>query len=201
MNRKELKEKARLALDNGIFKQAWMMGLLVCLVTTVITGIAGSILPGLGSLIIIGPLFGGVVHVFVELCRNKKPIEIKDLFYGFSSDFGEYFLLGLLKTIFIALWSLLLIVPGIIKQFSYAMSYYIKNDHPDYDWRKCLDESQRMMKGHKWELFVLDLSFIGWYIVGALVLGVGILWVEPYKEATITEFYLKLKESEVEVIE
>ena len=69
--------------------------------------------------------------------------------------------------LFTILWAMLFIVPGFVKSYSYSMAMYIKVDNPDYDWRKCIDESQRMMQGHKWDLFVLDLSFIGWLFVGA----------------------------------
>ena len=69
------------------------------------------------------------------------------------------------------------------------MVYYVKADHPEYGWRECLDESQRLMTGHKWEKFVLDLSFIGWGIVGSLCLGVGTLWVMTYMAATEAQYY------------
>ena len=69
------------------------------------------------------------------------------------------------------------------------MAYYIKLDHPDYGWKACIDASRQMMDGHKWEKFVLDLSFLGWIIVGSLCLGVGTLWVTPYMEAANAQFY------------
>ena len=65
----------------------------------------------------------------------------------------------------------------------------IKLDHPDYGWKACIDESRRLMDGHKWEKFVLDLSFLGWIIVGSLCLGIGTLWVTPYMEAANAQFY------------
>ena len=111
------------------------------------------------------------------------------MFKGFSSDFGQNLLIGLMTAIFTALWSLLLIVPGIVKAYSYSMVYYIKADHPEYDWRQCIAESQAMMNGHKMDLFILDLSFIGWMIVGSLCLGVGTLWVSAYMEAARAHFY------------
>ena len=94
-----------------------------------------------------------------------------------------------MQAIFIFLWSLLFIIPGIVKSYSYAMCMYVKSDHPDYDWRACLDTSRQLMQGNKWRLFVLDLSFIGWYIVGAMVVGIGTLWVTPYHQATRAQFY------------
>ena len=72
------------------------------------------------------------------------------------------------------------------------MCYYIMEDHPEYTWRECLDESERIMKGNRWRLFCLDLSFIGWFIVGLLCLGVGVLWVYPYKHTARAEFYNEL---------
>ena len=77
------------------------------------------------------------------------------------------------------------------------MAVYIKVDHPDYDWKQCIDESQRMMQGHKGELFVLDLSFIGWLFVGACCCGVGTLWVNAYMAAAHSQFYENLRRTEI----
>lgn len=96
-------------------------------------------------------------------------------------------------SIFIALWSLLLVVPGIIKALGWSMAYYIKVEHPEYTWKQCLDASTALTNGHKGDLFVLHLSFIGWYFVGSLCLGVGTLWVMPYHQATLTQCYHWLK--------
>ena len=124
-----------------------------------------------------GVLFGGLCH------RRRR------LFRGFRDDFGGTLLISLLSGLFIFLWSLLLFIPGIVKAYAYSMVYYVKADHPEYGWRECLDESQRLMTGHKWEKFVLDLSFIGWGIVGSLCLGVGTLWVMTYMAATEAQYY------------
>ena len=72
------------------------------------------------------------------------------------------------------------------------MAYYIMNDHPEYTPKECLSESEKIMKGNKSKLFCLDLSFIGWYIVGALCLGVGVLWVYPYHYTARADFYNEL---------
>ena len=71
--------------------------------------------------------------------------------------------------------------------------YYVKIDHPDYDWRACLDESKRITMGHKGELFLLDLSFIGWAIVCVFTFGIGYLWLIPYMTATKAEYYEVLR--------
>lgn len=102
---------------------------------------------------------------------------------------GKIILLQIVISIFVFLWSLLFVIPGIVKAYAYSMAYYIKLDHPDYGWNACITASRQMMDGHKWEKFVLDLSFLGWIIVGSLCLGVGTLWVTPYMEAANAQFY------------
>ena len=97
-----------------------------------------------------------------------------------------------MQSIFIALWSLLLVVPGIVKAYSYSMSYYIQQEDKSKDWKACLDESRQMMDGYKGRLFCLDLSFIGWYIVGALCFGVGTLFVAPYHRMARANFFMAL---------
>ena len=196
LNRAELKEKAKAQLGNNIFGTKWMMALLIMFLASIIISAASSVF-GIGGLIVGGPILFGVVFIFVKQMRDNGDMNVGDLFKGFSNDFGGNFLLFLMQTIFIFLWSLLLYIPGIIKSYAYSMAFFIKNDHPEYDWKKCLDESQKMTKGHKWELFVLDLSFIGWYIVGSFIFGIGTLWVTPYHQATKAQYYEALKGTEV----
>ncbi len=188
ISRPELKAAAKKQLGGGIFEQAWMIALLVLLLEGIIAGVAGSILPFIGAFIVTGPLAVGVAGLFLRQARGEI-MQLEGMFDGFKNDFGGNFLLGLMQGIFIFLWSLLFLIPGIVKTYSYSMCFFIKNDHPEMDWSACLKESMRIMKGHKGELFVLDLSFIGWYIVGSLCCGVGTLWVAPYYEATRAQFY------------
>ena len=152
-------------------------------------------LSGLGTivwLLLAGPITYGLSKMFLKQARDNQDMVFADLFSGFKEDFGGTFLINLMITIFAFLWSLLFVIPGIVKAYAYSQAYYIKADHPDYDWRACINESKRLMNGHKGELFVLDLSFIGWYIVGALCLGVGTLWVTPYYQAAHAHFYQTL---------
>jgi len=189
MTRQEIKLRARQQLGGQIFGNLWLMALLVCFVYAAICGAAGTILPGIGAIIILGPMGYGLSLVFLKQYRYGGEMDFSDLFRGFTDDFGQTFLIGLLTSIFTFLWGLLFVIPGIVKTYSYSMAYYIKIDNPDYGWRECIDASRAMMNGHKWDLFVLDLSFIGWYIVGSLVLGIGTLWVVPYHTAARTIFY------------
>lgn len=99
----------------------------------------------------------------------------------------------LVKNIYIFLWTLLLIIPGIIKSYAYSMVPYILADNPNIGINKAIELSNDMTRGHKLDMFVLDLSFIGWYLLGILALGVGVLFVNPYFNATNAELYLVLR--------
>ena len=192
MNRAELKFRARAQLGGGIFQNAWLTALAVCLIAGVLSSLAGSLLTGVGAVIVSGPLGYGVVYLFLQQSRDGQPMNIGEVFRGFQDDFGGTLLLGLMTWIFTFLWGLLLVIPGIVKMYAYSQAFYVKAEHPEYDWRVCMDESIRRMNGYKMELFILDLSFLGWYIVGALCLGIGVLWVYPYHMAARTQFYAEL---------
>ena len=191
MTRAEIKARAKAQLGGSIFSNNWLYAVLVVIIETALVGAINAI-PGVGtiaSLLITGPIAYGVAKLFLKQTRDGQQMEISGLFDGFKNDFGGTFILSLMATIFISLWTLLFIIPGIVKAYSYSMAYLIKADHPEYDWKKCIDESKRLMDGHKAELFVQDLSFLGWIIVGALCLGVGTLWVTAYMNAARSQFY------------
>ena len=192
MTRAEIKRLARERLGGKIFGNVWLMALLACLVFSAVEAAAGAILAGIGAIIIVGPMTYGLNWLFLKQAREGGEINIGDLFSGFNADFGQTLLIGLMTTIFTFLWGLLFIIPGIVKAYAYSMAFYIKADHPNYGWRECLDASIEMMRGHKWELFMLDLSFLGWLIVGALCLGLGTLWVAPYQQQSRAIFYNSL---------
>ncbi|MBR2387419.1 MAG: DUF975 family protein [Clostridia bacterium] len=188
----ELRRRARQTLGGRIFGSKWLMGLAICFVMSAILGTASTITSGIASLILTGPITFGLLKTFLVSSREQSEITFDNAFDGFK-NFGQTLLLGLMQSIFVALWSLLFVIPGIVKAYSYSMAYYIMVDNPDYDWNRCITESRNMMRGHKWQLFCLDFSFIGWIFVGALCFGIGTLWVTPYQYAARTEFYKELK--------
>lgn len=191
-SRPELRAEARLALDNGIFNKNWLMAVVVLLIYSLIVSAASSTL--VLGILLVGPMTYGISSMFLDRYRRKtEEFEIGDLFKGFSEDFGGLVLLGLMKWIFTLLWSLLCVVPGIVKTYAYSQAFYLKADHIDWDWKRCLEESSAMMEGHKWELFVLDLSFIGWVLLGSLCCGVGSYWVSAYIFQTRAAYYDNLK--------
>ena len=97
-------------------------------------------------------------------------------------------------TIYTTLWALLLIVPGIIKAISYSQTNFILKDQPELKYNAAIERSMAMMKGHKMEYFLLNLSFIGWILLGILTFGIGMLWVSPYMITTQAHFYDYVKE-------
>lgn len=195
VNRKEIKRAARNQLKNNIFSEDWLRALLVCLIVSLILSFLDFTI--IGSILVGGPLCYGLCLYFLDIAKNEKRGDLDTVFKGFD-HFGGALLLFFMRMLFTFLWSLLFIIPGIIKSYSYSMAMFIKIEHDDYDYDECLKQSMKMMKSHKWDLFVLDLSFLGWYIVGALLLGIGTLWVIPYHNAAYANFYLTIKDEKKE---
>ncbi len=196
MNRAELKRRAREQLGEGIFKKSWPIAVLGIFIVAAICGAASTI--PVATILLIGPLEIGLVVLFKNIKRNGST-KIDGLFDGFAKDFGGNLVLGIIIQIFIVLWSLLFLIPGIVKSYAYSMAYYLKSEHEDWDWRRCLDESIKLTNGHKMELFILDLSFIGWYLVGGLCLGIGELWAEAYRRQTLINFYEDITATRIEM--
>lgn len=144
------------------------------------------------QLIIGGPLSLGMASYFLQLLRDEDA-RIEETFSGFK-NFATAFLVQLLSGIFIMLWSLLFIIPGVIAALSYSMIYYVLKDNPALSAMDVLKESKKLMDGEKGRLFVLGLSFIGWIILGAVTAGIAFIWILPYINATLAAFYEELKE-------
>lgn len=139
--------------------------------------------------------YGPALSLVRVIRRPQDRIEpLSDLFYLFREGrFGPYLILGIVKSIFIFLWSLLFIIPGIIKQLAYSQAEYIKNDYRARGWHLTTTEtitlSRQMMDGHKMDLFALYLSFIGWFILVALTFGLLSFYVIPYLQMSLAVFY------------
>lgn len=145
------------------------------------------------SLIIGGPIYFGVAAYFLKLSRHE-PAEFSEIFTGFSL-FKTNFILNLLIVLFTVLWTLLLIIPGIIASIKYSMSYYILNDNPEIGGLEAIRRSKEMMDGHKMRFFQFWMSFLGWFILGVVTFGLGMIYAVPYYRAAKANFYLDLKES------
>jgi uncharacterized membrane protein len=170
--------------------------LLILGAVSVIMGIV--LIAAIGIRIFLGyPLEVGGRKYFVQSAQyfNNKGC------FRFAFDGGNY--LGIvgtmfLKGIYIFLWTLLLIIPGIIKSYAYRMVPYILADNPNIGARRAIELSNEMTRGHKIDMFILDLSFLGWYLLGLLALFIGALFVHPYKDATEAELYLVLRSNAIE---
>ena len=185
-----LRANARKQLGGSVFANSWVMLLVAYLIASAIASIASFI-----SLFIMGAIYYGMARIAVRRACNDGEVDLSDLFKGFSENFIGAMILGIMQSIFIALWSCLFIIPGIVKSCSYSMSFYIMQENPSKSWSICLNESRAMMNGHKMQYFLLNLSFIGWFIVGSMLCGVGILFVFPYMYMAQANFYLALKAS------
>ena len=164
-------------------KGNWGVAILSLIIVSIITGICG-VIPAVGSLItlvITGPLMLGLAVVFSKLIQGEKA-EIANLFDGFK-NFVNSFLLYILNSLFTVLWSLLFVIPGIVMSYAYSMSFYILKDNPELSANEARKQSIEMMRGNKWRLFCLDLSFIGWVLLSILTLGILMLWVSPVQQA------------------
>lgn len=144
---------------------------------------------------ILGAVFAvGLARIYVRLVKYGDNPVLKDAFWGFSI-FGKSVWLAILTNILITLWTLLLIIPGIIKSYAYSMSQYILAENPDMAARETITMSKHIMRGHKFELFILQVSFFWWYLVGVLTCGLAFIYVSPYYRATMANFYMNIKQT------
>ena len=191
MTRIELKSAAKEQISGKI-------GILFVMMLIVgVIGVACAFIPVLGpigTLIITSAFEISLCMIYLKLAKNEE-ISIGDLFNGFNIT-GKAVWLSIITYIFTFLWSLLFIIPGIIKVFSYAMAPYILADNPELTANEALTKSKEIMDGHKFDLFVLQLSFFWWYILGAITFGIAYIYVVPYVSATTTNFYNSIKDRE-----
>lgn len=198
LSRAELKQQAKEQLKGNV--GSYFLVLLayigVALAIGIIGGLLSMLLPILGTVAIyiaIPPVMIGFYKVFLNGTYGDKPA-VGTLFEGYKGGlFGKSLALYWLVVIFTVLWSLLLIIPGIIKSFAYSMSWYILAENPDMTAREALNESKVITNGHKMELFVLGLSFIPWILLVYVTLGIASIYVIPYMQLTYTNFYHNIK--------
>ena len=183
-NRKQVKLSAKESLKGNL---GLAIGVLLVLSLIIV---ASSYIP-FGSLILTGVLSVGLAIVMLGIVRGTA-VEFKDLFGGFN-NFGTTCIAGILVSVFTFLWSLLFVIPGIVKSYSYAMTSYILADHPEMTAQEAIDASRKMMDGHKMDLFVLQLSFFWWYLLCGITFGIAFLYVGPYVSAATAKFYDTIK--------
>ena len=189
----ELRAEARVALTDK-----WVMGAVTTLVFGAVSG-AASYIPVVGSILVALPMMYGYAIVMLSVMRGGE-MNIGGLFDGFN-DFGRIVGTKLLQAIYTFLWMLLLVIPGIIKSYSYAMTDFILKDEPLLANNAAIEKSMAMMDGNKMKLFLLDLSFIGWAILCLFTFGIGFLFLQPYVQSAHAAFYEDLKKELGESVE
>lgn len=186
--RAELKAYAKAQIKGNIG-----MLFLIYIIAALIIGAVNSI-AGIGQIatLFISPAFTlSLIMVYFNLAAGIKPT-VSDVFKGFN-DFWTAAKTGILTAVFTFLWSLLLVIPGIIKAIAYSQALYIVAENPGMSARAALKQSEAMMNGHKMDYFILGLSFIGWMLLCTITFGIAYIWVGPYMNATMVNFYKNLK--------
>ena len=188
---KVLRAQARESLEG-----LWGLAIGVSVVYFVIIFPIGCI-PFIGSIVslfIASPIVLGLITFSLSLSRKQNPrfSQIFDGFKRYGIALGAY----LLQTIFVLLWSILLIIPGIIASISYAMTFFIIADNDSIGPLEAIRKSKEMMRGNKWRFFCLQFSFFGWFLLSLLTLGIGFILVCPYMLVSSAKFYEDLIKKE-----
>lgn len=217
--RKELKERAKAVLKK-IYWKAFLISIVIALAggkagdlghsdsrrsvppdlteqNTIMAGIAVFLVIAALRIMVGYSLEVGGRRYFIQSAQDNDNKRC----FRFAFEWKNYvgiILTMLLRGVQNILWFFLLIVPGIVKYYAYRMVPYILADNPNIGSKKAIKLSIKMTKGHKFAMFVLDLSFIGWYLLGMLALLVGVLFVMPYENATNAELYIALRKNALE---
>ena len=184
MSNSEIKKRAKASLKGNLG-----IAILVLLVYSIINSALSSTIIGAFAT---GWLLVGLAAFYLSTVRTGKAT-FESFFTGFTEHVGTKLWSMVLVYSYTVLWVLLFIIPGIVKSYSYAMTPYILLDNPELGAKEAITESRKMMKGHKMELLLLDLSFIGWIFLSMFTCGTLLLYVIPYKQASRAEFYRTLK--------
>lgn len=173
----------------GALSGKWGMAVVATLVYGVISGVLSFIpfVSWIATLLVSLPLAYGFTIMLLNVVRGSD-VQLDTMGEGFK-DYGRILGTMLLSSVYQFLWALLLIVPGIIKGYSYALTPYLLKDHPELKFNAAIEESMRLMSGNKMRLFLLDLSFIGWFLLGIITFGIAFLWITPYWNTARAAFY------------
>lgn len=191
MTRAEMKKAAKEQIKGNIGK-LFVVSLIVAVITIVCCFI--PVIGSLASTFVLAPAFGiSLCMIYLKLIK-KEEVTVGNVFDGFNVT-GKAAWLSILISFFTTLWSMLFVIPGIIKSYSYSLANYILADNPELTAREALNKSKEMMNGHKMDLFVLHLSFIGWYMLVGITFGIASIYVVPYMSATVANFYNSLKQA------
>ena len=188
---KEMRATAAAALNGK-----WGDAVLTTLVLLAIVMVASFILAFCGPLSLIASIGGVILEAalmvaFLKMLRSGETVKTECIFAFFKET--RLWVTMLLVFVYTLLWTLLFIIPGVIKGLAYALTPFILNDNPNLQNNEAIELSMAMMDGHKWDLFCLQLSFIGWAILCMFTFGIGYLWLIPYIYTSYAAFYEDVK--------
>ena len=205
MDRATLKENAKKSLK-GKYKNAIIVLLIAGVITFLVSFVSGIIggaldfnenntktLNSIISFFVIGLFYFGYLSFFLKISRNKE-VEVNEL-WSKTNMYLSYLGVSILVGIIVSIGFVLFIIPGIILALMYSQVLFIMLDDEKIGITDAMKKSREMMNGHKWEYFVLILSFFGWMFLGILTFGILLFWVVPYMNVTTCNFYNKLKEA------
>lgn len=198
--RSELKEKAKTIVHGNYWT---IVGILV------LFSVIESVFTAFSAIPIVGSVLAVAVSIFATLPITVSEVRfalnnrngsgsINDITYAFKNSYMNQVCVMFMMSLFVCLWTLLLVIPGIIKQYEYRMVPYIIAENPEMGYKDALAKSKQMMDGQKMNAFLLDLSFIGWWLLSGITFGiVAIFWVIPYTTQTNAELYAALSANDV----
>lgn len=187
----QIRARAREILGNNLFSGSWLYPVLIVIIVVAISGALSATF--VGPMIVSGLLSVASARYFIGRVRgNIEPGQIESSIDGIRNNVLGSLLTGILYNVFVAIGSMIFVIPGIIFSYSFSMAFYVINDHPEMTAMEALRESRRLMNGHKMQYFILNLSFIGWMLLGSLCFGVGTLWATAYMSTANAVFYEEL---------
>jgi uncharacterized membrane protein len=194
-----MENKDIMALARAHLRGNWDIMAATFLIYLVITGVLGAVpvFGWIGDLLIGGPLLVGLHILSLSLVRDRG-IRAGQLFDGFA-DFLDGLAAYILMIVYIILWSLLFLIPGLIAALSYSMTYFVLADNPKMSGQEAIRRSKLIMKGNKWTLSCLAGRFTGWFLLGIITMGIGFIWIGPYFMASLAVFYDQIQGAAVPV--
>lgn len=193
-NRREYKKNALSTLKNH-----WFLPCILAIIAAALTGI--SVMASIVSACVYGILLVGIITTFMKMIEVSAATESDSsknvTFNTFLQALEDHWLVSVLGALWyclwVTLWSFLFVIPGIVKAYSYSMMFYVLAENPKIGAMKAMDISKILTQGHKADLFVMDLSFLGWSLLSACFCGIGFIWIIPYKTMSKTHAYYDLK--------
>lgn len=196
ISRQELKAQAKAQME-GKFGMIFICLILYYVISSAVSMLIllDYVIPFLGTIAIyfvLAPVMMGYIRLYLEITYGGEP-NPEFLIGEFKGRWLSSASLYLLTLLYTFLWSLLFIIPGIVKAYSYSMAPYILAENPHMTANEAITESRRIMDGRKWEFFVLNLSFFPWMMLGVITCGLAYIYITPYMQLTFTNYYHNIK--------